>query len=64
MARSKNQSFDPKTEGFVRCSLCLGGPAVEHECFHCEITYPTTAKYYSKNMLKKNRDEAVCALLT
>lgn len=56
--KEKKKAFDPRREGFTRCSLCVGGPAVEHECYYCEITLPLS--YFSKNMLKKNRDEAVC----
>ncbi|KAM0719517.1 hypothetical protein Q7P37_003647 [Cladosporium fusiforme] len=54
-----NTRFDPKTTGFVRCTLCLGGSAVEHQCYHCKITYPRTDKYFSKAMLRK-KDEALC----
>lgn len=60
MSKKNNQAFDPKSEGFVRCSLCVGGPAVEHECYHCEITFPRNDKYFSKSMLKNRKDEAVC----
>lgn len=59
MSKSNKQPFDPKTESFVRCSLCVGGAAVEHECFHCNITYPRTDRYFSKSMLKNRKDEAV-----
>ena len=58
-AKKNKQAFDPKSEGFVRCSLCVGGPKVEHECYHCEITFPRNDKYFSKNMLKNRKDEAV-----
>ena len=63
-AKKNNRAFDPKSEGFVRCSLCVGGPKVEHECYHCEVTYPRNDKYFSKSMLKNRKDEAVCLLLT
>jgi hypothetical protein len=55
----KDRDFEPATTGFIRCSLCLGGPAVEHECYHCNITFPRTVAYFSKNMLKNHKDEAV-----
>lgn len=59
-AKKNNRAFDPKSEGFVRCSLCVGGPKYEHECYHCEVTYPRNDKYFSKSMLKNRKDEAVC----
>ena len=59
MAKKNKQAFDPKSETFVRCSLCVGGPKDEHECYHCEITFPRNDKYFSKNMLKMRKDEAV-----
>ena len=62
MAKKNKQAFDPKSETFVRCSLCVGGPNVEHECYHCEITFPRNVKYFSKSMLKARKDEAVCLL--
>jgi hypothetical protein len=55
----KERDFRPAETGFVRCTLCLGGPAVEHECYHCNITFPRTVAYFSKNMLKNRKDEAV-----
>lgn len=61
-ARQGKRSFNPSSEGLVRCSLCVGGPAVEHQCFHCEITYPRNDRYFSKSMLKNRKDEAVCFL--
>jgi hypothetical protein len=53
------RDFQPATTGFIRCTLCIGGPAVEHECYHCNITFPRTVAYFSKNMLKNHKDEAV-----
>ncbi|GAB7329699.1 hypothetical protein MBLNU13_g01433t2 [Cladosporium sp. NU13] len=58
MAKKNKRAFDPKSEGFVRCSLCVGGPKVEHECYHCEVTFPRNDKYFSKSMLKNRKDEA------
>ena len=62
--KAKKEAFNPSSESFVRCSLCVGGPAVEHECFHCEITFPRSDKYFSKSMLKNRKDEAVCLYST
>jgi hypothetical protein len=53
------RDFQPSDTGFVRCTKCVGGPAVEHECYHCNITFPRTVAYFSKNMLKNRKDEAV-----
>jgi len=55
----KQRDFQPSSTGFIRCILCLGGPRVEHECHHCNITFPRTNAYFSKNMLKNHKDEAV-----
>jgi hypothetical protein len=59
MTKGNKKSFNPKSDPFVACSLCKGGAAVEHECYHCAITYPRTDKYFAKNMLKMRKDEAV-----
>lgn len=53
------RDFQPKDTGFIRCAKCVGGPAVEHECYHCNITFPRNVIYFSKNMLKNRKDEAV-----
>ena len=63
-AKKNKRAFNPKSEGFVSCSLCVGGPKVEHECYHCEITFPRNDRYFSKNMLKMRKDEAVSFLST
>jgi hypothetical protein len=63
-AKANKRAFDPKSQGFVRCSLCVGGQKVEHECYHCEITYPRNDRYFSKSMLKNRKDEAVSILRT
>jgi hypothetical protein len=64
MTKGNGRSFDPKSDGFVACSMCKGGLAVEHECYHCAITYPRTVKYFAKNMLKMRKDEAVSTFPT
>jgi hypothetical protein len=55
----KKREFQPEDTGFIRCTKCVGGPAVEHECYHCNITFPRNVLYFSKNMLKNRKDEAV-----
>ena len=60
----KGRDFQPSSTGFIRCTLCVGGPATEHECYHCNITFPRNVDYFSKNMLKNNKDEAVSSLLS
>jgi predicted nucleic acid binding AN1-type Zn finger protein len=59
MSMKNKKTFDPKVETFIRCSKCVGGSAVEHQCYHCNITFPRTERYFSKNMLKMRKDEAV-----
>lgn len=55
----RKRDFQPTDTGFIRCAKCVGGPAVEHVCYHCDITFPRNVRYFSKSMLKNCKDEAV-----